>query len=327
MRRRLSALLIVAISLIALAGCQPAGTPPSDEPTEIRIGGMKGPTSMGMVQLMEAAEAGTTANAYSFTISGSADEVTPKLIQGELDIAALPANLASVLYHNADKAIKLLAVNTLGVVYIVENGDEVHSLADLHGKTIYASGKGSTPEYTLRYLLTEHGIDPDTDVTLSWKAEPTEIVALLAEDSDAVAMLPQPYVTVAQAQLEGLRIAIDLTQAWDDLDNGSTLITGVLVVRTEFAEAHPQAVADFLTEYQVSTSYVNANIPEAAQLIEKFGIFKAAIAQKALPYCNITYLDGSEMQAVVTGYLSVLLGQNPQAIGGALPDADFYYAR
>ena len=203
----------------------------------------------------------------------------------------------------------------------------MQSLADLKGKTIYATGKGSTPEYALRYLLSENGIDPDKDVTLSWKAEPTETVALLAETKGAVAMLPQPFVTVAQTKIEGLRIAVDLTQEWDDLDNGSALITGVLVVRSEFAEEHPEQLAAFLDEYQASTEYVNANIPEAAQLVEKYGIVKAPIAEKAIPYCNITYLEGEEMKAAMEGYLGVLFDQNPKAVGGALPDDDFYYAR
>ncbi|HBK86794.1 MAG TPA: sulfonate/nitrate/taurine transporter substrate-binding protein [Firmicutes bacterium] len=327
MKKTLSILLIVALSTLMLVGCQTTPKQPAYEPAEIRIGGLKGPTSMGMVQLMESAEAGTAANDYTFTISGSADEVTPKLIQGDLDIVAVPANLASVLYNNTNKAVKLLAVNTLGVMYIVENGNEIESFADLKGKTIYATGKGSTPEYVLRYLFSENGLNPDTDVTISWKAEPSETVALLAQTPNSVAMLPQPYVTVAQTQLEGLRIAIDLTKAWDDLNNGSTLITGVLVVRSEFADAHPEQVAKFLDEYKVSTEYVNANIPEAAQLIEKFGIVKAAVAEKAVPYCNITYLEGAEMKTAMQGYLDVLFQQNPKAVGGALPGDDFYYAR
>lgn len=325
MKKTLS-MLLVALTAVILVGCQT--TPElTDEPTEIRIGGLKGPTSMGMVQLMEAADQDQAANNYTFNIYGSADEVTPKLIQGELDIVAVPANLASVLYNNTAGAIKLLAINTLGVTYIVEQGEQVHSLADLKGKTIYASGKGSIPEYTLRFLLAEHGIDPDKDVTFSWKSEPGEIVALLAQNQDAVAMLPQPYVTVAQTQLQDLRIAVNLTETWDDLGNGSTLITGVLVVRTEFADAHPERLAAFLDEYRASTEYVNAHIPEAAQLVEKFGIVPAAIAEKALPYCNITYLAGADMRPIMQGYLQVLFAQNPKAIGGAVPDDGFYYVK
>ncbi len=343
MKKFLSGLLITAIFTLMLAGCQTASNTPAEtadetpavtesetatfEPANIRIGGLKGPTSMGMVQLMESAEAGTAANNYTFSIAGSADELTPKLIQGELDIAAVPANLASVLYNNTDKAVQLLAVNTLGVIYIVEKGSAINSLADLKGKTIYATGKGSTPEYALRYLLSENGIDPDTDVTIEWKSEPTEVVALLAQNEGGIAMLPQPYVTVAQTQVEGLRIAVDLTQAWDELQNGSTLITGVLVVRNEFAEEYPDQVAAFLDEYKLSTEYVNANVTEAAQLVEKFDIVKAAIAEKAIPYCNITYLEGADMKTAMEGYLSVLFEQNPAAVGGTLPSDDFYYAR
>ncbi|HHY82667.1 MAG TPA: ABC transporter substrate-binding protein [Clostridiales bacterium] len=307
----------------------PAGNESGDgtEPVNIRVGGLKGPTSIGLVKLMESAEAGEAANNYTFTISGSADEVTPKLVKGELDMAAVPANLASVLYNNTNGDIKLLAVNTLGVVYIVEKGNEIQSFEDLKGKTIYATGKGSTPEYTLRYLLSENGIDPDKDVTLEWKSEPTEVVALFSEIDYGVAMMPQPYVTVAQTQIEGLRTAIDLANEWDALDNGSDLITGVLVARKDFVEKYPEQVAAFLDEYKQSIEYVNANIPEAAQLVEKFGIVKAAVAEKAIPYCNIRFMEGAEMKASMQGYLSVLFDQNPKSIGGKLPEDDFYYER
>lgn len=324
MKKFLSLLLIISIFALSFAGCQSAA---DIEPVDIRIGGLRGPTSMGMVSLMDAAEAGEAFNAYSFMIAGSADELTPKLIKGELDIAAVPANLAAVLYNNTDKSVELLAVNTLGVIYIVENGNAIHSFEDLKGKTIYGTGKGSTPEYALRYLLSENGIDPDDDVILEWKSEPTEVVATLAESEGGIAMMPQPYVTVAQAQVEGLRIALDLTQEWDALENGSTLITGVLVVRREFAEQYPKQIAAFLDEYKLSTEYVNANVSEAAQLVEKFDIVKASIAEKAIPYCNITYMEGADMKLAMQGYLDVLYDQNPKAIGGSLPLDDFYYAR
>lgn len=322
MKKAISLILALALIVMAFAGC---AAQPKEEDVTIRIGGLKGPTSMGLVKVMEDNENGAAANDYAFTIAGSADEVTPKLIQGELDIAAVPANLASVLYNNTDGAVQLLAVNTLGVIYIVEKGETIQSVADLAGKTIYATGKGSTPEYALRYILAENGIDPDKDVTIEWKSEPTEVVSTLAATDGGVAMLPQPFVTVAQGTVEGLRIAVDLTQAWDALENGSMLITGVLLVRRDFAEQHPQAIANFLKEYEASTKYVNENNADAAQLIEKFDIVKAAVAEKALPYCNITYIAGADMKAPMDGYLKVLFDQNPASVGGTLPDSDFYY--
>ena len=342
MKKLIALVLSLALAASALAGCSGSDSssgassvaPDSSssassstpvEPIDIRIAGLKGPTSMGMVKLMEDAENGEAANNYTFTIAGSADEVTPKLIQGDYDIAAVPANLASVLYNNTEGAVKLLAINTLGVIYIVEKGDSVQSLADLAGKTIYATGKGSTPEYALNYILSENGLDPATDVTVEWKTEPTEVVQVLAQSDSAVAMLPQPYVTVAQTQVEGLRVAVDLNQAWSDLDNGSLFLTGVLVVRSEFAEQHPEQLAAFLEEYQESTEWVNANVADAAQLVEKFDIVAAAVAEKAIPYCNITYLAGDEMKTAMDGYLQVLYDQDPKSVGGALPGDDFYF--
>ena len=285
-----------------------AGT---SEDLTIRVGAFKGPTAMGMVKLMEDNEAGTSANHYEFTVMGSVDEVTPKLLQGELDIAALPANLSSVLYNNSNAGIQVTNINTLGVLYIVETGDTVHSVADLKGKTIYASGKGATPEYALNYLLTQNGLDPATDVTIEWKSEHTECVAAIAQAENGIAMLPH------------------MTQEWETLqasaEHPSALLTGVTVVRTEFAQEHPEAVDAFLQEYKASTEYVNANVPESAALLEKFDIFQAAVAEKALPACNIVYIDGDQMKDQLGGYLAVLLEQNPNSIGGALPGDDFYY--
>lgn len=294
-------------------------------PDSIRIGGLKGPTSMGMVKLMEQSEAGASENTYEFTIAAAADELTPKFIRGDLDIIAVPANLASVLYNNTEGAAELLAINTLGVIYIVEKGESVKTVADLAGKTIYATGKGSTPEYALRYILSENGIDPDTDVSIEWKSEPTEVVGALSTAGEGIAMLPQPFVTVAQGSVEGLRVAIDLTDAWDALDNGSTLFTGVLVIRRDFAQNYPEAVTAFLTEYEASTTYINENVADGAQLVEKYGIVKAVVAEKAIPYCNITYIAGSDMVAPMNGYLQVLYDQNPKSVGGTIPDEDFYY--
>lgn len=339
MKKVIALVLSLALAAGALAGCggqqnsssaatdSSAAAPSSTaavEPADIRIAGLKGPTSMGMVKLMEDAENGEAANNYTFTIAGSADEVTPKLIQGEYDIAAVPANLASVLYNNTEGAVKLLAINTLGVIYIVEKGDSVQSIADLAGKTIYATGKGSTPEYSFNYILSENGLDPAGDVTVEWKTEPTEVVQMLAQADSAVAMLPQPYVTVAQTQVEGLRVALDLNQAWSNLDNGSLFLTGVLVVRSEFAEQYPEQLMAFLEEYQASTEWVNANVADAAQLVEKFDIVTAAVAEKAIPYCNITYIAGDEMKTAMDGYLKVLYDQEPKSVGGALPGDDFY---
>lgn len=304
-----------------------------------RIAALKGPTAMGLVKLMKDNDEtisallssakpyeGEVGNLYTFTLAGSADEVTPALIKGDLDMACVPANLAAVLYGKTDGALEVLAVNTLGVLYIVENGDTVQSMVDLKGTTIVAAGKGSTPEYALRYLLSENGIDPDNDVTIDWKSEHSECVAALASGQAAIALLPQPFVTVAQTKIEGLRMALDLTAEWDALDNGSGLITGVIVARREVVDANPDAVDAFLKDYAASVEWVNGNTAEAAQLISEYGIVEAApVAEKALPYCNIVCITGSEMKEKLFGYLQVLSDAEPASVGGALPGEDFYY--
>lgn len=334
MKKWLSLILIVILVLGLLAGCGPKETPKQvKEPegankTTFRIASLKGPTTMGMVQLMKNGEDGNTRHDYQVEMYGTADEFVPKLVKGEIDVALVPCNLASVLYNKTKGAVQVAAINTLGVLYIVESGNTIGSMEDLKGKVIYSTGKGTTPEYALRYLLKQNKIDPDKDVTLEYKSEPTELAVMLSEAENVVAVLPQPYVTVVQTQNDKVRIALDMTKEWEKVSTDSGMVTGVLLVRKNFAEENAVAFSEFLDEYQASTEFVNKNVEEAAALVEKYGIVaKAPIAVKAIPLCNITYIEGKTMQEKIGGYLQVLYDANPQSIGGALPEDDFYYQR
>lgn len=318
MKRIIPAFIAVCMLFVAL-GCS------AEEKVTVRLGGLKGPTSMGMVKLLDDAENGLTANRYDYTMAAAADELTPAFLKGELDIVAIPVNLGSILYNKSKGAIEMIAVNTLGVVYIVEKGgDAIKSVADLKGSTIYATGKGSAPEYALSYLMKENGLDIETDVTMQWKSEPTEVVALMATEEHAVAMLPQPFVTVAAGQLENLRIALDLTEEWDALKNGSRFVTAAIFVRKAFADEHPETVSTFIKEYAMSSEYVNSSIEAGAMLVEKYGIVKAPVAVKAIPYCNIVCITGEEMKETAKGCLEVFYKLNPTSVGGELPDDGFY---
>jgi NitT/TauT family transport system substrate-binding protein len=293
---------------------------------DINIAALKGPTAIGMVKLMNDSDAGTTANNYKFTVSGTADEISAGLVKGDFDIAAVPCNLASALYNNTDGAIKLAGINTLGVLYMVETGDTIKSVADLKGKTIYATGKGTTPQYTLNYILTANGLDPNKDVTIEYKTEPTEVAAMLEDTTDAIAMLPQPYVTTVLMQNSKLRIALNLADEWDKVSkDGSSVVTGVVVARSEFLKNNKEAFDAFMEEYSASAAYVNNSIDDAATLVEKYGIFKAAPTKKAIPFCNITLIQGNEMKEKVGGFLTALYNQEPKSVGGKLPGDDFYY--
>ncbi|WP_298032932.1 ABC transporter substrate-binding protein [uncultured Dysosmobacter sp.] len=349
--KKYMALVLALVLALSLAGCggqkeepQVAPVGPMERMT-LRASALKGPTAMGLVKLMSDVDGGepVSNNDYAFTLAASADEVTPLLIKGELDMACVPANLASVLYNKTEGEIVVLAVNTLGVLYIVENGSAVQSMADLKGKTIVAAGKGSTPEYALRYLLAENGVDPDKDVTIDWKSEHSECVAALASGAATVALLPQPFVTVAQSKIDGLRMAIDLNAEWDALDNGSGLITGVVVARKAVLEESDAMLETwlngvapswdkggpvdcFLEDYEASVAWVHENTAGAAQLIGEYGIVDAAVAEKALPYCNIVCIAGEEMREKLSGYLQVLFEADPASVGGKLPGGDFYYS-
>lgn len=312
------------LALVLLSGC--AGTQTvQDASAEINIGCMKGPTAIGMIKLLADSDEGNTQNTYHYTIAGTADELSAALIQGDMDIAAVPCNLASVLYSKTDGEIVTVAINTLGVLYIVEGEDSIHSVADLRGKTIYSTGQGTTPEYTLRYLLTANGLDPDKDVNIEYKSEAPEVVATLAENPDAAAMLPQPYVTSAMKNDEHLRIALDITKEWEAVSGDSTVVTGVLAARKDFIDENKAAFSSFLDEYSASTAYANESVEETAQLLEKYDIFKAAIAREAIPYCNVTYIDGNEMKTKATAYLQALCEQNPNAVGGSVQEGMFWF--
>lgn len=320
-------LLLLAAALLLLPACGATAKGMSAE-GPVRIAGLKGPTTMGLVNLLDMEQQGTAALDYDLQLYSTADEIVPGLIKGELDMAAIPANLAAALYQKTKGGIQVMAVNTLGVLYVVEKGDTVHSMADLAGRTILSTGKGTTPEYLLRYLLEKNGLDPDKDVKIQYCSEATEVTAqMAAAQKDAIAVLPQPYVTAAGMKDPSLRVALDLTAEWDKVSD-SQLVTGVTVVRTQYAQEHPDVVEAFLQEYAQSVRTANTDLDRTAALCEQQGVVaKAAIAKKALPACNIVCRTGDEMQKDVSAYLSVLCAADPAAVGGKLPDEGFYWKK
>ncbi len=299
------------------------------EDVTVRVGSLKGPTSMGLVWLMEQSEKGEAGNQYEFTMVTAADELLAKVASGELDIALIPANVASVLYNKTQGKIAVIDINTLGVLDIVAADESIQSIADLKGRTVYLTGKGTTPDYVFRYLLSGNEMS-EADLTLEFKSEPTEVAALLKEQPDAIGLLPQPFVTAACAQNESLKIVLDLTEEWEKIQDGSKsrLVTGVTVVRRPFLEENPNAVSLFLEEHRASAAFTGSDPDAAAELIAALGIIeKAPVAKKALPYCNITCLVGEEMKTALKGYLQVLYEQDPASVGGKLPEDDFYFCR
>lgn len=314
----------------ATASAPSPSAAPAPDPVTMSIASMKGPTTMGLVGLIDAVEKGTAGEDYRVTMYGAPDEVVPLVAQGQVDIALIPANLAAVLYNKTqgtDAEISVLAVNTLGVLNIVENGETITSLEDLRGRTIFSTGKGASPEYVLNYLLAAAGMTPGVDVTVEYLSEHTEVMARLTQTPGSAGLLPQPFVTIGQAKNAGLRVALDLTDEWDAVAPESQLITGVVVVRNGFAAEHPDAVARFMTEYEASTAWVNANPADAGVLIAEAGIVpEAPLAAKAIPNCHITFISGAELKASLSGYLQVLFNADPASVGGSVPGDDFYYA-
>ena len=315
--KQIVAMIAAAVMLFSLAAF--AACSKKQDDTEIRIAALKGPTGMGMVKL---ADKQNYPN-YTVSIEASPDALNPRIISGEVDVAAVPVNLASVLYNKLDGDISVLAVSTLGVLYVVEAGSEVNSVADLAGKTVYATGQGATPEYILNYLLDKNGVAGSVEV--NYVGEHAALATMLADGSAEIGMLPEPNVTSTLAGNDNLRIALDLTEEWNKVCS-TELVQGVVIARKSFVNEHPEAIEQFLREYEKSSAFVNENIDEAAKLIVDAGILgNVEIAKKAIPNCNITYIDKAEMKQALSGYLDVLFHQDSLSIGGGLPESDFYY--
>ncbi len=337
--------LLLALILVLTACGEGGGTTTADSANHttavvaprysVNLGLLAGPTGMGAAKLLQEAEVIQSLNHYNYTLFNAPDEVTAKLISGELDIAAVPTNLAAVLYQKTKGGVQLLALNTLGVLHLVSSADNViiRGVEDLVNQTIYSSGQGAVPEYVLNYLLDSYGIRDK--VTVVYEAEHDAVVAALASGKAKIAVLPEPKVTAALMQVEGLRNELDLTLEWNRAAEkagaaGSILSMGCVVVRTEYAKENPQPVQYFLREYQASIEYMkdSANLDRAADLCEKFGIIpKAAVAKKAMAGANLCFVSGEEMKAQIAPFYQILFNYNPASVGGALPDDGFYYGK
>ncbi|MBO6193468.1 MAG: ABC transporter substrate-binding protein [Clostridiales bacterium] len=319
MKKLVNTVLASVIAIGMLAGC----STPEPEDLKVRVGSLSGPTTIGIVNLMNDVDTAENDTNYEFTVATQPDEIAAALNAGDLDIALIPANLASVLYNRTEGGIEVIDINTYGVLYCLSTDSSIQSIGSLAGKTVITTGQGATPEYAINYLLGQYGI---TDCTLDFKTEGAEVIASLQENPDQIAILPQPAATAAMAQVEGLGIAFSLDDEWSGVTSDSRLVTGVTVVRTAFAEEHPEAVASFIEDHRESVDEANNNVEQTAQLVVDAGIVGAApIAQRAIPLCNIVCVTGDQMRSDLQGYLQTLYDANPQAVGGALPGDDFYY--
>lgn len=330
--KKIVSVLLAVLMVFSFAACSADNkdsTTSSDTPkekTNINAYVLSGPTGIGAVNMMENTSG---LENYKFNVVAAPDEVVAKISNGEADIAAVATNLAAKLYKVTNGGIKILAVNTLGVLNVLNyQGEQISSLADLKGRTVYTTGQGANPEYIIDYLLTQNGIDPDKDVKLEFKAEGTDLVAVWENDPNAVIIAPQPVATSIKIKYEGSTIALDLTDEWKKVSPDSELMMGCLVVRNEFLEANSEAVENFLTDYEASVNKALSDVETTATLCEKYGIVaKAPIAKAAIPNCNLCYITGDEMKSKLTGYLEVLLQADPKSIGGAVPGDDFWYGK
>ena len=329
----LCAIMMVACTASCASNKENVSSMPKTESTDtaidINVAVLKGPTAIGMLKLMSDNKNDYTTHNYNFSVYTDPTLVVPEVVKGNIDIAAVPTNVAANLYHKTNKGVSVIAVNTLGVLSIVTNGESVSSIADLKGKTIYATGKGATPEYALNYILEKNGLEVGKDVTVEYKGEHSELATLVAAGEVKIAMLPQPFVTTVTTANEDVRIALDLSDEWKKIAEveDSELVMGCIIVRNEFLEKNKQAVNTFLNEYSHSTEYANEKYDKTGSLAAEFEIMDAAVVTQAIPNCNIVFMRDDKMKTNVSAYLKTLFDANPQSIGGALPDEDFYYVQ
>lgn len=316
MKKKFLACLLALTTMFSIAGCTT-----TTEKASVNIASMKGPTSIGLAKLYDNSDNNKTEYDFNYNIYGAADEITAGLIKGDIDIAALPCNVAATLYKKTEGEILIAGINTLGVLYVVEKGDSINKVSDLEGKTIYSTGQGTTPEYTFNHILNKN----NTQADIVFLSEATEVVSTLASTDNAIAVLPEPYVTIAKNTIPDLKVSLNLTEEWEKLSSDSTMVTGVIVVRKEFVENNPNIMKAFLSEYKSSVEYANSDISGCAALLESLDIMKAAIATKAIPNCNVVLITGDEMETKVTSYLNVLYEANPQSVGGITPESGMFY--
>ncbi len=304
------------ITLLLVIPLAVACTGKTEQAAPVRCIALAGPTGMGLAYLME-----ERADSYTVELATAPDQITGKFVSGEVDIAAVPINLAAVLNNKTEGQAVMIAVNTLGVLYIVENGDSVKTMADLSGKTLYCTGQGSTPEYTINYLLEKNGLD---DVTIEYVSEHSALAAQLADGSVALGMLPEPHVSSVRIKNDGARVALDLNAEWKSA-TGVDLVQGCFIVRKDFLEANPERVKQFLTDAKESADKLLSEA-DAPSIVVKQGILGAeAVARMAIPSCNVVCITGEEMKALSENMLGILFESNPKSVGGTLPNEDFYY--
>lgn len=301
---------------------------PYEQRSEVRVGALKGPTGIGMVSLMDANDKKTTLNRYNFELFSAPTEIIPLMVNGDLDIAAVPTNVAATLYQKTNGKVQLLALNTLGVLYVLQKGERTIShISDLAGKKVYMSGQGSTPEYAFKYILSQNGIGENEMPEIVFVEEHSALAAMLIAGEAEIAILPEPFVSTVTSKTDEVQTVLDLNEEWNHACGGESIFSmGCIIVRKNFAQENTETVTNFLKEYADSVKYVHENMESTGTLTERYGIIaNAALANKAIPNCNIVFISGQEMKEKTKPYLELLYGFNPQAVGGALPDEDFYF--
>lgn len=337
MKKRLMAAAAAALALVMSVPSPVLAGEPSDDisymgstdATEVNVGMIMGPPSMGMGWMIHENEEGNTYNDYNFEVGGvDYTALASKLNTGDYDIIHCPSNVGAILYNNKDlkEEVEVIDISNLGLLYILTTDDSIKSMDDLKGRTVYSIGEGGPPEYTFGYLLDQEGLSDD--VNFSFRSTPFEVLNLLQDEENSIALLPQPFVEVAKLLVPDLKVPIDITEEWDNLklESGAESVTTITIVRKKFLEEHEQAVVEYLNLLKKSVAYSLSHVDEAAEWTDTYETFlNPEVAADAIPYVNMCAITGQEMKEKLEGFLKIMYDYNPDAVGGSMPDDDFYY--
>lgn len=294
------------------------------EPLQLTVAGLKGPSSIGMLRMIESEPVFGEDVETEYQIVDEPQLMIARIMSGEADIAAVPINLAAVLY-NKGAPYRLGAVTGDGLLHIVSSREDIGSVEDLKGKRIYCIAQGSTPEFVLRYVLEKSGIDPDTEVELDFSFDHVAIAPQLIAGKVDLAVLPEPFVSIVASKNPAVQPVIDLQQVWAELSGtGDTYPITATLVRNSLYREHPEALKAFFAAYRESIDWANANPAEAGGLAGKYMEMPAPIIAKAMPRLNLRYQSPREARSRVEELYQVFHGFAPASVGGTIPGDEFY---
>lgn len=314
--KRISAAFLALLMLFSLASCADNGgeTKPEETTSYVRENKTKlavfnGVTSLGVAKLVK-----DRGYAYESSLYTDLSEVENLIKNGGADMAAVPVESAARLFNETKGAVKIIAVNNLGVLHLVTGDESIKTLADLKDKTVYATGKGTAYEHIMNFIFEKNAISPKVE----YVATEAELVTLAIEGKADICIIPEPYATKVVFENTKMKRVIDLSDEWNKFSE-APLVQGVIVARTEYIEQNPEYIEQFLFQNEISVNFLNENIDAGADMLYNGQYFSTFdLARECVPACNLYFMKGEEMKAAVKVVYDVL----PAELTGGTVSAD-----